>query len=65
MPQNANEILRNLIDTRDVIENQIGQVIATKENIDTDSKLNTLGEIRRILVQQFDSLVDRVQKDLD
>jgi len=63
--RNGNEILRNLIDTRDVIENQIGQVIATKENIDTDSKLNTLGEIRRILVQQFDSLVDRVQKDLD
>ena len=65
MPQNANEILRNLIDTRDVIENQIGQVIATKDNIDNDSKINTLGEIKRILVQQFDTLVDRVQKGLD
>ena len=60
----TNKVLRSLIDYREVVETQIASIIAQMENTETETKKTAILGVKRVLVQQTDSLIDRVSKSL-
>ncbi len=54
-------VMRNLIDTRDVIFNQVATLVAQTDDLDADAKRELTGKVNQIMIQQFNNLVDRVQ----